>query len=85
MRSDEGGAGSKITAHLLGERLKETTVDRMIVWISAPRHMRVITFGMRRGTAWSALPIDYLQWMVQQATMDADDGWHARQELARRA
>jgi exodeoxyribonuclease X len=84
MPPHRAGPDAWVTAHLLGELLKETTVDQMISWTNAPRHMPVITFGKHRGLAWSALPIDYLQWMVQQATMDEDAVWHAKQELAHR-
>lgn len=85
MPPHRAGPDAWVTAHLLSELLKETTVEQMIAWTNAPRHMPVITFGMHKGSAWSALPLDYLQWMAQQATMDADAVWHAKQEIARRA
>lgn len=85
MPPHRAGPDAWVTAHLLAQLLTLASVDQMIAWTNAPRHMPVITFGKHKGAEWTALPIDYLQWMVQQATIDSDALWYANQELARRA
>ena len=84
MPPHRAGPDAFITAHLLAQLLPLASVDQMIAWTNSPRHMPAIPFGKHKGTEWTALPIDYLQWMVQQVSMDSDALWYANQELARR-
>jgi exodeoxyribonuclease X len=73
-----------VTAHLLAEMVQLASIEQLIAWTSQPRPMPTIPFGMHRGSPWSDIPADYLDWMVSQVDMDADAVWHARQELVRR-
>ena len=84
MPPHRAGPDAWVTAHLLAQLLPLASVDQMIAWTNSPRHMPAIPFGKHKGTEWTALPIDYLQWMVQQVSMDSDALWYANQELARR-
>jgi len=78
------GPDAYVTAHLLAELLAATPIERLIAWSSAPRPLAVIPFGKHRGLAWTAAPLDYLEWMARQAEMDANVLWHAKAELGRR-
>lgn len=84
MPPHRAGPDAWVTAHLLAELVTLVSIDQMIAWTIAPKHMPVMTFGKHRSAAWDSIPLDYLQWMVQQATMDADTLWHAQQEMTRR-
>lgn len=76
------GPDAWVTAHLLLELLRITTVEQMIAWSDQPRPMPTLPFGKHRGATWSEVPADYLQWMVGQ-DMDPDVLWHVRPELDR--
>jgi exodeoxyribonuclease X len=73
-----------VTAQLLSEMVRLTSIEQLIAWTNQPRPIPLMPFGMHRGTPWAAIPADYLTWIVSQPDMDADVAWHARQELARR-
>ena len=79
------GPDAWVTAHILVDLLKETSIEQMIAWTKEPRLMPTIPFGKHRGIAWSEAPLDYLQWMTRQNDMDADAIWNAQQELERRS
>lgn len=84
MPPHRAGPDAWVTAHLLARLLGLATVEQMVAWTEEPRPMPTIPFGKHKGTPWTEIPIDYLQWMVRQTDMDADTAWHASQELARR-
>ncbi|WP_298398119.1 DUF3820 family protein [Sphingobium sp.] len=84
MPPHRAGPDAWVTAHLLSHLLRLATVEQMITWTNEPRRIATMPFGKHRGSAWSAIPIDYLQWMAQQTDMDTDVVWHARAELGRR-
>jgi exodeoxyribonuclease X len=84
MPPHRAGPDAWVTAHLLTELLKVSTVEQMIEWTNQPRQLPTIPFGKHRGSSWLDLPIDYLQWIVSQTDMDHDVVWCARQELERR-
>lgn len=83
MPPHRAGPDSWVTAHLLLELLRFTTVEQMIAWSDQPRPLPKLPFGKHRGTTWSEVPADYLQWMLSQ-DMDTDVLWHGRAELGRR-
>lgn len=74
-----------VTAHILLHALNSgTRVEDMIEWSSGPSLLPRVTFGKHRGTAWSALPGDYLSWIVNKSDMDADTKFTARHWLEQR-
>lgn len=85
MPPHRAGPDAWVTAHLLADLLKVSTVEQMIAWTREPKLMPTVPFGKHKGTAWSEAPIDYLQWMARQTDMDADAVWWAQQELVRRS
>jgi len=79
------GPDAWVTAHILMDLLKESTVEQMIAWTNEPRRLDRIPFGKHRGKPWTEPPDDYLRWMAGQGEMDADVVAAARLELERRA
>lgn len=73
-----------VTAYLLTDLLKKTSIEQMITWTAEPKLLPKVPFGKHRGLSWSGVPLDYLKWMAVQADMDPDTTWCARQELDRR-
>jgi exodeoxyribonuclease X len=84
MPPHRAGPDAFVTAHLFAELLSVATVDQMIAWTAEPRAYPTVSFGKHRGSKWSDVPADYLQWMTRQADMEADAKWCAQQELHRR-
>ncbi|MGQ2990404.1 MAG: exonuclease domain-containing protein [Brevundimonas sp.] len=78
------GPDAWVTAHILMDLLKETSVDQLLAWSNAPRDIAVVPFGKHRRKPWSEVPADYLKWMAAQTEMDADAVAAARSELDRR-
>ena len=78
------GPDAYVTAHLLAELLAAAPIERLIAWSGEPRPLAAIPFGKHRGLAWTAAPLDYLEWMARQAEMDANVLRHAKAELGRR-
>jgi exodeoxyribonuclease X len=85
MPPHRAGPDAWVTAHIFAELAKTIPVEQMISWTLEPKKLPTMTFGKHRGAKWSDIPIDYLQWMLRQADMDADASWCASQELARRS
>jgi exodeoxyribonuclease X len=84
MPPHRAGPDAWVTAHLLAELAKSTTMEQMIDWSSKPKQLPTIPFGKHRGSKWADAPIDYLQWMVRQRDMNSDALACANEELARR-
>lgn len=78
------GPDAWVTAHILMDLLKETTVEQMIAWTAEPRALSTVPFGKHRRKPWADVPADYLQWMAAQTDMDVDAVTAARNELDRR-
>ncbi len=70
-----------VTGFILVEALKLASVEDMIAWTSAPSLLPRVTFGKHRGQAWSDLPGDYLNWLVNKSEMDADTKFTAKHWL----
>lgn len=83
MPPHRAGPDAWVTANLLLELLRLTTVELMITWSEQPRPMPTLPFGKHRGATWSQVPADYLRWMLGQ-DMDPEVLWHVRAELGRR-
>jgi exodeoxyribonuclease X len=84
MPPHRAGPDAWVTAHLLAELAKTTTMEQMIDWSPKPKQLPTIPFGKHRGSKWADAPTDYLQWMVRQREMDSDALACANEELARR-
>ena len=84
MPPHRAGPDAWVTAHLLAELAKTTTMEQMVDWSSKPKQLPTIPFGKHRGSKWANAPIDYLQWMVRQKEMNPDVLACANEELARR-
>ena len=52
-----------------------------VVGTGEPRLMPTISFGKHRGSAWSDVPADYLEWVIGQVDLDVDLVWHAKKEF----
>lgn len=85
MPPHRAGPDAWVTAHVLAELLKAANVEQMIAWTAEPKLLPRILFGKHRGSKWTEVPTDYLQWMVRQVDMDRDAIWCAQQELKRRS
>ncbi len=84
MPPHRAGPDAWVTAHLLAEMLTQASVEQMIAWTTEPKLLPNVPFGKHRGTSWSEVPIDYLQWMTSQRDMEPDYIWNAKRELDRR-
>jgi len=78
------GPDAWVTAHILMDLLKETTVEQMMAWTAEPRALATVPFGKHRRKPWAEVPTDYLHWMAGQTDMDLDAVTAARNELDRR-
>lgn len=84
MPPHRAGPDSYVTAHILAEFLKTTSVGDLVLWTMEPRYLPRIPFGKYKGSAWSEAPADYLRWMIGQADMDSDAKHAAQLEIDRR-
>lgn len=84
MPPHRAGPDAWVTAHILAELLKETSVDQMIDWTNEPKLLPRMPFGKHRGLLWPDIPLDYLRWMVGSSGMEQDIVWNASGELLRR-
>jgi exodeoxyribonuclease X len=73
-----------VTAHLLREILKHASLEDRIRWTNEPVLLPKVTFGKYRDQTWSAVPPDYLQWILRQQDMNEDVVHTARHHLANR-
>jgi exodeoxyribonuclease X len=84
MPPHRAGPDAYVTAHILLALLKVATVEQMIEWTKEPRLLPRCTIGKFRGKPWAEVEWGFLNWMLQQATMEEDLKWNARRELDRR-
>lgn len=73
-----------VTAHILAQLLRKTTVAELIQWTSQPPLMPTCPIGKFRGQKWADVEAGFLNWMTAQPTMEADLKWNAQRELDRR-
>jgi exodeoxyribonuclease X len=74
-----------VTTYLLHKLLTAHSLDELILWTSEPKAYPTISFGKHRGSKWADIPVDYLQWMLAQDTMDVDARHCASLEIKRRS
>lgn len=84
MPAHRAGPDAYVTAHLLKALLLATTANQMAIWTKEPRLLPKCTIGKFRDKPWSEVDRGFLQWMLNQADMDADLKWNASRELQRR-
>lgn len=85
--SHRAGPDAYVTAHLLAVMLNDAGADlrEMIRWTKKPGLLPgVINFGKHKGTPWSELPKDYLEWMIGAPDMDDDRKFTAKHYLENR-
>lgn len=73
-----------VTAHILLKLLEHATVRDMVAWTLEPPVMPTCPIGKFRGKPWAEVEGGFLNWMLNQPTMEEDLKWNARRELDRR-
>lgn len=84
MPPHRAGPDAWVTAHILIDLLRTASVYDLIRWTQVPRRLDCVPFGRYRGRDWTALPNDYLRWLVGEPDMSEDVLARARKELADR-
>jgi exodeoxyribonuclease X len=75
-----------VTAAVFTEIMKHATWPELVQWSSEPALLSVFRFGKHRGERFDAVPIDYLQWIVEgQNELSEDVKASARYWLEKRA
>lgn len=77
------GPDAYVTARLFAACLASgTELDAMIRWSKGPALLPTIKFGKHKGSKWTDLPTDYLEWMVRKSTdLDRDALANAKYHL----
>ncbi len=74
-----------VTAHLLMALLATGTTGKdMLQWAREPLLLSTCPIGKFRGKPWPEVEDGFLNWMLAQASMEADLKWNAQRELDRR-
>ena len=73
-----------VTTYLLHKLVNAHTLNDLLTWTGEPKAYPTITFGKHRGSKWSEIPGDYLEWMCKQVGMDEGALYCAKLELKRR-
>lgn len=80
------GPDAYVTAHILSALFATgVTGKQMVQWTKEPRLLPTCPLGKFRGKPWSEVDDGFLNWMLNQATMEADLKWNAQREIDRRA
>lgn len=87
MPPHRAGPDAYVTAHILRALLNAGATGKdMVAWTKEPRVLPTCPIGQQwRGKPWAEVDAGFLQWMLGQASMEADLKWNARRELDRRA
>jgi exodeoxyribonuclease X len=85
MPPHRAGPDAFATAHLLNAALDFASLDDLVKWSAEPAALPRINFGTKHvGQPWSEAESDYLVWIIEKSTLDADTKWNAQRELDRR-
>lgn len=84
MPPHRAGPDAYVTAHIFMRLLDYATAEQMIAWTKEPRVMPTCPIGKFRGHKWADVEAGFLNWMLNQPTMEADLKWNAERELQRR-
>jgi exodeoxyribonuclease X len=80
------GPDAYTTAHILLALFNAgATGKEMVAWTKEPRLLPTCPIGKFRGKPWSEVDEGFLNWMLNQPTMEADLKWNAQREIDRRA
>lgn len=86
MPPHRAGPDAYVTAHILRALLGQVTARQMVAWTHEPRLLPTCPIGAEwRGKPWTIVDAGFLQWMLNNTTMEADLKWNAQRELDRRA
>jgi exodeoxyribonuclease X len=61
-----------VTTFLLRELLERAAIEDLIRWTQEPLLLPGVSFGKHRGSAWSDLPLDYLEWIIDKSDLNDD-------------
>jgi exodeoxyribonuclease X len=84
MPPHRAGPDAWVTAHLLAELLKVASVSEMVSWTAEPALYPTIPIGRYRGSPWSEVPTEYLEWIDRLERIDDGIRLGAKRELKRR-
>lgn len=86
MPAHRAGPDAYVTAHLIMALFDAgVTGKQMVAWTKEPRLLPRCPIGKHKGKPWAEVDDGFLNWMIGNATMEADLKWNAKQELDRRA
>lgn len=84
MPPHRAGPDAYVTAWILRALLSRCTGKEMVAWTREPKLLPTCPIGKERGKKWADVDGGFLNWMVGNATMEADLKWNAQRELDRR-
>lgn len=85
MPPHRAGPDAYVTAHILKALFAAgATGKEMVAWTKEPRLLPTCPLGKFRGKPWADVESGFLNWMLQQPSMDSDLKWNAEREIARR-
>lgn len=85
MPPHRAGPDAYVTAHILKALFAAGATGKdMVAWTKEPRLLPTCPIGKFRGQKWADVETGFLNWMTQQASMEADLKWNAQRELDRR-
>jgi exodeoxyribonuclease X len=67
-----------VTTELLKKLLQLVSIDDLIETSKLPVLLPRVSFGKHRGQSWSAVPKDYIAWLLRQDNLDADVAYTAK-------
>lgn len=84
MPPHRAGPDSYVTANILANILRGTSVNDLVKWTTEPKLLTRCPLGKWKGVAWPEVELSYLNWLLRTADMDADVQHAARLEIERR-
>ena len=70
-----------VSAHLVRELLKNASADDLVSWSNEPALLPKVTFGKHRGSKWTDVPDDYLDWIIFKSNFDDEDVMHTARSI----
>lgn len=72
MPPHRAGPDTYVSAFILRELIDQASIEDLIKWSSGPALLAKVGFGKHRGMRWSAVPPDYLRWIIKSDMDDRD-------------